>query len=215
MIIEMLTIGSFETNCYILRSSSSSKDCLVIDAGLEAQPLVNYLLHNNYNPLSVILTHGHVDHITGVELLRQNWPKLKIYIHKLDVPMLEGIDNLSELTGLPQKKIKADFLLEDGQLIEILGIKLKVLHTPGHSPGSICLYSQDEKTIFVGDTLFEGSVGRTDFPGGSTEQLLNSIKEKILTLPGNTKILPGHGPATTVAKEKKFNPFFEDFFCED
>ena len=215
MLIEQLTVGSFETNCYILRSSEAQKDCLLIDAGLEAEPLIDYLSENHLNPLAVILTHGHIDHIAGLVFLQKNWPEIKVYIHKLDVPMLEGKDNLSEFTGQTLSRLKADFLLEDGQVIEIAGIKLKVFHTPGHTPGSICLYSSDDKIVFAGDTIFAGSVGRTDFPGGSSEQLLKSIKEKLLSLPDNTKILPGHGPATSVAIEKKQNPFLQNFPEDD
>jgi glyoxylase-like metal-dependent hydrolase (beta-lactamase superfamily II) len=125
--------------------------------------------------------------------------------------MLAGKNNLSEFAGLSPTKTKADYLLEDGQLIEAAQIRLKVLHTPGHTPGGICLYSADEGIVFAGDTLFAGSVGRTDFPGGNTKQLLKSIKEKLLPLPDNTKIYPGHGPATTIAEEKKFNPYLQNF----
>jgi hydroxyacylglutathione hydrolase len=211
MLIERLIVGSFETNCYVLRSSPSKRDCILIDAGLEADSLIDYLRDNNLTPVAVLLTHGHIDHIAGLDLLRQQYPGLKIYIHRLDERMLEGVDNLSELAGLNIQKSKSDFFLEDGSFTDVISIILEVLHTPGHTPGSVCLYSSEEKVIFVGDTIFAGSVGRTDFPGGSTDQLLNSIKEKILTLPDDTKILPGHGPPTSVALEKKQNPFLRDF----
>jgi hydroxyacylglutathione hydrolase len=200
MIIEQLIVGPFETNCYILRKSAVSAcggpkadtDCVIIDAGIEPAPLIGYLQKNQLNPVAVILTHGHIDHTAGLDSLLTNWPHIKIYIHSLDEPMLAGPP-----TGG----------LEDGQIIELAGIMFVVLHTPGHTPGGICLYSSDEQTAFVGDTLFAGSVGRTDFPGGDTRQLLNSIKEKLLNLPGSTKVYPGHGPATTIANEKKHNPF--------
>ncbi len=215
MLIEQFTVGSFETNCYILRSSDSQKDCVLIDAGLEADALIEYLSDNNLNPAAVVLTHGHIDHIAGLELLRQKYSGFKIYIHRLDEPMLEGIDNLSDLADYTAQQFKPDFLLEGGQVIKIAGIKLEVLHTPGHTPGGICLYSSEEKVVFAGDTIFAGSVGRTDFPGGSTDQLLNSIKEKLLSLPLDTKILPGHGPATSIAIEKKQNPFLQNFREDD
>jgi hydroxyacylglutathione hydrolase len=211
MLVEQLIVGSFETNCYILRSSSSVKDCVLIDAGLESTPLVDYLRRKRLNPVAVILTHGHIDHVAGLDELLANWPEIKVYIHSSDVPMLSGKNNLSELAGIPSGRIKADCLLEDGQVIELAGIRLKVLHTPGHTPGGISLYSRDDQIVFVGDALFAGSVGRTDFPGGSAKQLLKGIKEKLLTLPPATKILPGHGPATTIAEEKKLNPFLQDF----
>jgi len=213
MIIEQLIVGPFETNCYVLRQSAiggSIKDCVIIDAGIEPAPLVDYLQRNQLNPVAVLLTHGHIDHTAGLDDLRANWPNIKIYIHSLDEPMLAGKNNLWEIGQQPFSKKKADALLEDGQAVELAGIRFKVLHTPGHTPGGICLYSSDEQTAFVGDTLFAGSVGRTDFPGGNTRQLLNSIKEKLLNLPGGTKVFPGHGPATTIAKEKKLNPFLQD-----
>ena len=215
MIIEQIIVGPFETNCYVLRKSAISAcggpkadtDCVIIDAGIEPAPLIGYLQKNQLNPVAVILTHGHIDHTAGLDSLLTNWPHIKIYIHSLDEPMLVGKNNLAELAGMPAGKIKADCLLEDGQIIELAGIMFVVLHTPGHTPGGICFYSSDEQTAFVGDTLFAGSVGRTDFPGGDTRQLLNSIKEKLLNLPGSTKVYPGHGPATTIANEKKHNPF--------
>jgi hydroxyacylglutathione hydrolase len=215
MIVEQLIVGPFETNCYVLRKSAVSasggpkadKDCVIIDAGIEPAPLIGYLQKEQLNPVAVILTHGHIDHTAGLDNLLTNWPHIKIYIHSLDEPMLAGKQTIAELVGMPAGKIKADCLLEDGQIIELAGIMFVVLHTPGHTPGGICLYSSDEQTAFVGDTLFAGSVGRTDFPGGDTRQLLNSIKEKLLNLPGGTKVYPGHGPATTIANEKKHNPF--------
>jgi hydroxyacylglutathione hydrolase len=215
MIIEQLIVGPFETNCFVLHKSAISAaggpkadtDCVIIDAGIEPAPLIGYLQKNQLNPVAVILTHGHIDHTAGLDSLLTNWPHIKIYIHCLDEPMLAGKNNLAELVGMPARKIKADCLLEDGQIIELAGIMFVVLHTPGHTPGGICLYSSDEQTAFVGDTLFAGSVGRTDFPGGDEKQLLNSIKEKLLNLPGSTKVYPGHGPATTIANEKKHNPF--------
>ena len=215
MIIEQLIVGPFETNCYVLRSSWSVKDCVIIDAGIEPAPLIGYLQKNQLNPVAVILTHGHIDHTAGLDSLLTGWPGIKIYIHSLDEPMLAGKQTIAELAGMPAGKIKAPALvfgkktlgLEDGQIIELAGKIFVVLHTPGHTPGGICLYSRNLQTVFVGDTLFAGSVGRTDFPGGDEKQLLNSIKEKLLNLPGSTKVYPGHGPATTIANEKKHNPF--------
>jgi len=210
MYIDYFVVGAYETNCYILRKDRSAKDCLIIDTGLNAAKIVVFLNKHKLNPIAVILTHGHIDHIAGLVALQEKFTGLKVYIHKLDAEMLAGSqDNLSEFVGGGFKTASADFLVDDGDIIEQAGIKLEVLHTPGHTPGGICLYAKDEKIAFVGDTLFAGSVGRTDFPGGSMTKLLQSIKEKLLTLPDETIVYTGHGPQTTVAEEKKYNAFLK------
>jgi len=211
MKIDCLVLGSFETNCYILRESESADDCLIIDTGLEAGGLVDFLCEHKLNPAAVILTHGHIDHISGLAKLRKKFPGIKTYVHKHDANMLsDRQSNLSFLAGLTAAagdSLKADFTLEEGDLIEQAGIKLEVLHTPGHTPGGICLYSEKEQIVFVGDTLFADSVGRTDMPGGSTAQLIKSIKQKLLAMPDETVVYPGHGPQTTIGRERKYNPY--------
>ena len=210
MIIDTLILGAYETNCYILRSSDAAKDCLVVDPGLEAGPLIDFLRDRELNPVAVILTHGHIDHIAGLAALRNQFPDIKVYIHKLDAKMLtDSYTNLSAMHGMAFVAEPEDVALNEPDTIDLAGVKLRVLHTPGHTPGGICLYSQDEKVAFVGDTLFAGSIGRTDFPGGSESQLLSGVKEKLFTLPGETKAYPGHGPAATIANEKAHNPFFQ------
>jgi hydroxyacylglutathione hydrolase len=210
MKIEGLVLGSFETNCYVLRDREAAEDCLIIDTGLEAGGLVAFLQENKLNPVAVILTHGHADHITGVAALRKNFSDLKVYIHKLDEEMLTGAQsNLSELAGIRFSSEPADFLIEEGDIIKQAGMKLEVLHTPGHTPGGISLYSKEDGIVFAGDALFAGSVGRTDLPGASTAQLIKSIREKLFTLPDETICYPGHGPATTIAQEKAHNPFLQ------
>jgi len=209
MKIDRLILGAYETNCYILRSGETAKDCLIVDAGLEAGQLINFLKEHKLNPVAVVLTHGHIDHIAGVAALRAEFTDIKVYIHEIDAKMLtEAEHNLSTLTGLQFSADPADLFIEDGDVIEQAGVKLQVLHTPGHTPGGICLYSKDEGIVFTDDTLFADSIGRTDFPNGSMSQLLNSIKEKLLTLPDETKVYPGHGPITTIAREKAHNQFF-------
>jgi glyoxylase-like metal-dependent hydrolase (beta-lactamase superfamily II) len=208
MKIDRLILGAFETNCYVLRDSATGTDCLIIDPGLEAEQLIDFLEARKLKPVAVILTHGHADHIAGVALLRQNFPDVKVCAHKDDAQMLiEPEHNLSAFAGEPIKAGPADLLLQDGDTIEQAGVKLQVLHTPGHTPGGICLYSENEQIVFTDDTLFAESVGRTDFPGGSMSQLLKSIQQKLLQLPEETKVYPGHGPATTIAHEKAENPF--------
>jgi glyoxylase-like metal-dependent hydrolase (beta-lactamase superfamily II) len=210
MEIDCLILGEYETNCYLLCSNRAANGCVVVDAGPGGGQLLDFIKGHKLNPVAVVLTHGHIDHIGGVAGLRENYPDIKVYIHKLDAKMLEdGYSNLSAMMGGAFSTGPADFLLEDGSVIEQAGIRLQVLHTPGHTPGGICLYSKDEGIVFTDDTLFAESIGRTDFPGGSMEQLLKGIKEKLFTLPDDTVVYPGHGPSTTIAQEKAHNQFFQ------
>jgi hydroxyacylglutathione hydrolase len=210
MEIDGLVLGSYQTNCYILREDESVKECLVVDTALEAGGLIDFLDERKLDPVAVVLTHGHADHITGVELLRGKFPGIKVFIHKLDAEMLTGaLSNLSLMAGRKFSTDPADCALEEGDVVEQAGVRLKVLHTPGHTPGGICLYSEDEGIVFSGDTLFCAGVGRTDFPGGSMTRLLKSIREKLLILPDETVVYPGHGPVTTIAQEKATNPHLQ------
>jgi hydroxyacylglutathione hydrolase len=208
MKINRLILGDFETNCYVLRDNSAASDCVIIDTGLEAGALLEFLEANKLNPAALILTHGHADHIAGVEPVRKKFPSIQVYIHKLDSNMLtSAAANLSILTGVSLTARKADILVDEGDIIEKAGIKLRVLHTPGHTPGGICLYCEKENIVFVGDTLFAGSIGRTDFPNGDMKQLISGIKSKLFVLSEKTIAYPGHGPETTIGQEKAENPF--------
>jgi glyoxylase-like metal-dependent hydrolase (beta-lactamase superfamily II) len=208
MKIDCLVLGAYQTNCYVLRSSDSAKDSLIIDTGLDAHGLESFLQTRGLNPTAVVLTHGHVDHVAGLAALAVAFPEMKVYIHKLDAKMLTGDpSNLAAISGLTLGTDPADVVLEQGDTIDQADIKLEVLHTPGHTPGGISLYAKDDRIAFVGDTLFAESVGRTDFPGGSMTTLVESIKQKLFTLPDDTEVYPGHGPKTTIAHEKRYNPF--------
>jgi len=210
MKIDILVLGEFETNCYILRNNKTALDCLVIDPGLGAGRLFSFLKEHKLNPLAIVLTHGHIDHIGAVAELCDNFPHIKVYIHKLDARMLQdSYSNLSAMMGSGFSASPADFLLDDSSIVDEAGIKLQVLHTPGHTLGGICLYSKDEGIVFTDDTLFVDSIGRTDFPGGNEQQLLTSVREKLFTLSGDTIVYPGHGPSTTIEREKTHNPFFQ------
>jgi hydroxyacylglutathione hydrolase len=210
MKIDHLILGEYENNCYILRKSEESSNCLIIDTSLPDPKLVNFLKRYNLNPVATIITHGHADHIIGLRELRKNYPDMKVYIHELDQYMLTDAElNLSALVGKDFKTAAADVIVDDGDMIEIAGLKLEVLHTPGHTQGGICLYSQEDAVLFSGDTLFSGSIGRSDFPGGDMEQLIKGIKAKLLTLPEDTKVYPGHGSATTIKREKKLNEYLK------
>ena len=210
MKIYHLILGDYQTNCYCVTSNESAGDCLVVDTGLSPKPLIDHLQKSELDPVAVVYTHGHLDHTFGDKALRENWPDIKVAIHKNDADMLTDADkNLSAAMGTPLEFSAADIILNDGDEVEFAGIKLKVIHTPGHTPGGICLYSENENLLFAGDTLFSNSVGTTDVPGGDHDLLITSIKTKLLVLPDETKVLPGHGPATTIGQEKKFNPFVQ------
>jgi hydroxyacylglutathione hydrolase len=211
MQIDRLVLGVYENNCYIVRTDEKSTDCIIIDTGLDAEPLIDFLKEKNFNPQALILTHGHGDHIAGVGLLRKNFSKIRVYIHKADAPMLgDSVKNVSSFLGKRIESSPADILIEKEGEIELANLKFTILHTPGHSPGGICLYNSDEKILFTGDTLFAGSIGRTDFSGYDAqkclEQLVNNIREKLLVLPDDTTVLPGHGEETTIKQEKLYNP---------
>lgn len=195
MKIDQLVLGAYQTNCYILRTSEKDAECLLIDTGLDAGGLIDFLQKHKLIPLAIVLTHDHADHISGIPLLRENFPHLKVYIHKLAV---DATDTEPDI-----------LLVDDGDVIEQAQVKLNVLHTPGHTQSGICLYSHDQAIVFTDDTLFVNSVGRTDLPGGNREQLISSIKQKLLTLPDDTVVYPGHGPSTTIAHEKATNPFLQ------
>ena len=208
MKIDRLILGDFETNCYVVRADGEATDCLVIDSGLDSTELLDFLEREQITPVALILTHGHADHIVGVPALRQRYPEIRVYIHRQDADLLGNPEaNLSILSGLRFQTDPADVLLADGETVSEAGITLKVLHTPGHTPGGICLYEESQAVVFAGDTLFAGGVGRSDFPGGDDRLLIESIRRRLLTLPPETVVYPGHAMRTTIAREKTHNPF--------
>jgi glyoxylase-like metal-dependent hydrolase (beta-lactamase superfamily II) len=209
MNIETLVLGDFQANCYCVRTDEKARGCLLIDPGMNPEPLIRFLDHEGLTPEMIVLTHGHVDHIGGVETVRQRWPKVQAAIHQDDAEMLTDPNaNLSVLAETMVQARPAEILLgEDSPFLNAVGLRFQILHTPGHTPGGICLYSAKDEILFAGDTLFAGSVGRADLPGGDFEQLITGIRHKLLILPEQTKVYPGHGPATTIRNEKKHNPF--------
>ena len=180
---------------------------MIVDAGFGGGKLIDFLQEHKLNPVAVALTHGHIDHIAAVTMLRQHYRDIKVYIHKLDAEMLtEARQNLSILSGEPFKAEPADVLVEEKTIIEEAGIKLEVLHTPGHTRGSVS-FAVDDEFVIAGDTLFKLSVGRWDLPGGDYTTLLESIRKNFVPMPDTMKVYPGHGESTTIGYEKKNNPF--------
>lgn len=201
---ESVIVGALETNCYLVYCQDTL-ECAVIDPGAEPEKIFRTIGHMDLKPTILINTHGHVDHIGANRDIKDKFD-IPLYIHAADSPMLEDIlqSELSFLLGA-KKSPPPDKFLEQGDKLKIGNVSLSVVHTPGHSPGSVSLMGNG--ILFSGDTLFFGGVGRTDLPGGSWEELEGSIREKIFTLPADTVVLPGHGPTTTIDQETKFNPF--------
>ncbi len=212
MHIDKLILGEYENNSYIVRRDEKTTTCVIIDTGLSSEPLIDFLKKKNLNPQVLILTHGHGDHIAGVSLLRKNFSEIKVCIHKADSHMLtDSVSNFSSFLGKKIESLPADIIFDKEEEIEFANLKFKLIHTPGHTPGGICLYNSEEKILFSGDTLFAGSVGRTDFSGYDEEkcfkQIISNIRNKLLILPDDTAVLPGHGPASTIKREKLYNPY--------
>jgi len=201
---KLAVVGPLDTNCYLVHCGETL-ECAVVDPGAEADHIFPLILEFGLKPVYIINTHGHIDHIGANRDVKDKFG-IPLGIHSLDGPLLEKVQQfeLSFFLGAKESP-PADFLLKDGDSIAIGKSALLVIHTPGHTPGSVSLLG--DGILFSGDTLFNGGVGRTDLPGGSTRDLEQSIRERILTLPPETIVLPGHGPWTTVGEEKESNPF--------
>ncbi len=205
MLVRCLTVGPMMSNCYLVWCEET-REALVIDPGADGRRILAEIRKELLEVRYIVNTHGHADHI-GANREVKEATGAQLLIHAEDAPMLTSPNmNLSLYLGVPVKGPAADRLLQDGEEIAVgKGVFLRVIHTPGHTRGSICL--QGEGVIFTGDTLFAGSVGRTDFPGGSYKELLASIKEKLLCYEDSYVIYPGHGPSSTLEYERKHNPF--------
>ena len=195
MLFHKLTVGSVGTNCYILRDDNS-KNSAVIDPGENADEIYSHLKKNNCELSYIILTHGHFDHVTAVEPLIVK-TGASVMLHKNDYGLFQQTcKNIN---------INIDIYAEDNDIIKIGETNLRVIHTPGHTPGSICLLYKEH--LFAGDTLFFEDVGRCDLPGGDFEAIKKSIREKLFILPDDTRVYPGHGEYTSIGHEKKYNPY--------
>ena len=196
-----MPLGEMETNCYVL-GNSETKEAYVFDPGAEPEAVLRLLQQERLEFSGIILTHGHFDHILAVdELVAEVGPQLPIYAGEEEKEVFQnGNYTLCYMVGQTS-------LLKDGDILEICGTKVKCLHTPGHTCGGMSYYIADKSWLIAGDTLFQGSIGRTDFPTGSYQVLADSIKKKIYTLPDYTIVFPGHGPSTTVGEEKVCNMF--------
>ena len=200
MRIDVIVVGQMEVNCYVV-SSEKTRNAALIDPGDDYARIEGFLSKQNLKAGFIVHTHGHIDHIQA-----DNDFNLPIYVHRLDAELLNNpLTNLSGFLSMPLK-VRGDIRpLEDSEKLGLDDISLEVIHTPGHTPGGICLKANG--IIFTGDTLFAEGIGRTDFPGASQEQLLMSIRNRLLIFPDDTIIYPGHGASSTIGHERMNNPF--------
>lgn len=204
MEIIRIPAGIYAANCYLVYDEDT-KEGIVIDPGGDADDIINKIEELGLDIKYIVLTHGHGDHIAGVEDLKK-YTNAKVAIHKDDAPMVRnGEKNLSSRMAMGTVEIEPDILLDEDYVIEFGKLSGKVIHTPGHTPGGISLKIED--SLFTGDTLFAGSIGRTDFEGSSYDSIINSIKTKLIVFPDETRVYPGHGPSTSIKMEKRNNPF--------
>jgi hydroxyacylglutathione hydrolase len=207
--ILQLPLGPMQTNCYIL-ACQETMQAAVIDPSWAGRSIAATAEERGYEISHILLTHSHFDHVGGLAELKAETP-VPIYIHPEAVTMLSLAGQVANQWGLAiPEPPAADEMLHDGQTLRVGQIGLEVLYTPGHAPGHVAFYLPDYRVVFSGDALFQQGIGRIDLPGGDMATLLTSIKEKLLPLPDETQVLSGHGPATTIGDEKKWNPFLQE-----
>lgn len=211
MLHEILSVGPLECNCSIV-GDEATREAIVIDPGDEIERVQEILMRHGMKVKYIVATHAHIDHVGGLKKL-QELTGAPALMHKADLPLYQNLAVQAACLGLePPGMIKVDQFLNDGDGLQWGSLSIEVLHTPGHSPGSLSLYLGGENArIFAGDTLFQGGVGRWDLWGGSEDQLMGSIREKLLPFPDETLVFPGHGPGTTIGRERQSNPFLQTF----
>lgn len=198
-------VGMVQTNCYFL--CNSDNDCILVDPGDDANSIINYVESKGLQPKAILLTHGHFDHIMAVDEVKEKY-QIPVYAAEAEKEtLMDTAKNLSAGMGGTKLQLEADYWLKDGEELELLGEPMRCLLTPGHTKGGMCFYFPKSLILFSGDTLFQQSVGRTDFPGGSMSELLRSIREKLFVLPEDVRVYPGHGLMTSISDEKMMNPF--------
>jgi hydroxyacylglutathione hydrolase len=208
MIHEVIPVGPLQCNCSIL-GDETSREAIVVDPGDDIARIMALLAKHNLTVKQIVITHAHIDHIAGAHRLKQLTGAPVLY-NQNDLPLVKMMDVQAGWLGMPTPTVHApDDTLDDGKIITVTGLTGSILHTPGHTEGSVCLYIPDQTLLLAGDTLFAGSVGRTDLPGGDTRKLLASIHDRLLTLPDEITVIPGHGPSTTIGAERNSNPFLQ------
>jgi hydroxyacylglutathione hydrolase len=208
MILETFPVGPLQCNCSVLGDETTG-EALVVDPGDNIPQILALLARHKLTLKQIIVTHGHIDHVGGALQLKRA-TGAPILLNENDLPLLDMMDMQAGWIGIqPPEVAPPDVGAEDGMVAGIAGHAAHILHTPGHTEGSICLHFADHNLLLAGDTLFAGSIGRTDLPGGDGRKILRSIHDRLLTLPENTRVIPGHGPATTIGEERQSNPFLQ------
>ena len=206
MILEALTVGPFQENCYVVGDEGTGEGAIV-DPGDEATRIALAVEQTGLDVGNIIVTHAHIDHVGAVAALVDEY-SCPVLMHAEAEPVLNQLPTQAIMMGLRFGRVPAvDRHIEDDEVLEVGDLRLRALYTPGHAPGHLAFYLEREGFLLSGDALFAGSVGRTDLPGGSIEVLMRSINERLLALPDETRVLPGHGPQTTVGDERRYNPF--------
>ena len=206
MIHEILPVGPLQCNCSVI-GDESTREGLVIDPGDNIEDVVSIVRKHNLQIKQIVVTHAHIDHVGGAMKLRAA-TGAPILLNQNDYALLKMLDAQAAWIGVaPPGKVEIDHSVAQADSIKTGSLSADVIHTPGHTEGSICLYFPAEKKLIAGDTLFAGSIGRTDLPGGSFEKIIRSLHDKVLELPDDTVVIPGHGPLTTIGDERQSNPF--------
>jgi hydroxyacylglutathione hydrolase len=211
MILETFPVGPLHCNCTIL-GDEITHEAVVVDPGDNIPEILSRLQKHGLTLRQIIVTHAHIDHVGGAALLRKS-TGAPVVMNQRDLELLGMMEMQAGWLGIPTPQVAPpDASAEDGLTVGLATLPAQVLHTPGHTPGSICLLLPDHDLLLAGDTLFAGSIGRTDLPGGDGRQILRSLRERLLALPDSTRVLPGHGPETTIGEERQSNPFLQPKF---
>ncbi|MCL2661247.1 MAG: MBL fold metallo-hydrolase [Acidobacteriaceae bacterium] len=206
MFHKILPVGMLQCNCSILGDETSG-EAIVVDPGDDVSKIAAILKDQRLTAKYILVTHAHIDHIAGAAQLKK-LTGAPVFYNQNDLPLVKMMDVQAGWLGMaPPEVAPPDAPLADGQIISIKGLAGTVLHTPGHTPGSVCLYLPEHALLLAGDTLFAGSIGRTDLPGGDGRQIIASIRSKLMELPDKTRVVPGHGPNTSIGEERESNPF--------
>ena len=209
MKVQEFVFNPFEENTYVVYDDT--RQAVIVDPGCyedyEKQELKEFIESNKLKVMMLLNTHGHIDHVLGNTFVKDEY-KVKFYIHKIDEQVMKAVKAYASNYGFPKyQEASVDIYLEEGKTISFGNQQFKILFVPGHSPGHVAFYNEKEKVVIGGDVLFRNSIGRTDLPGGNFDTLINSIHEKLFTLPDDVLVYPGHGPTTTIGFEKVTNPF--------
>jgi len=211
MILETFPVGPLRCNCTIL-GDEVTQEAVVVDPGDNIPEILSRLHKHGLTLRQIVITHAHIDHVGGAVLLKKA-TGAPVFLNQHDLGLLGAMEIQAGWLGVPTPEVASpDASADDGLTVGLATLRAEVIHTPGHTPGSICLLFRQQHLLLAGDTLFAGSIGRTDLPGGDGPQILRSLRDRLMVLPETTRVLPGHGPDTTIGEEKQSNPFLQPNF---